>query len=277
MTELGRWLVLSPLWLIFVILFGGLFLCAWFGWSVRQKLTSVGSDRNEGKSDSADYVLTSVTGLLALLVGFTFALAIDRYDARRVNVLNEANHIRTTYLRTQVLEEPYRTQLSRLLLEYTNNRVTLAEARPSARQTELLRRNDALLNELWKNTVLVFPSIRPYDFSSGYLETMNSVINMDATRKASRRAHVPPAVFVLLFIYQYVAAGVYGYVMVGKVGRFMAAFVMFLFALSVIFVIDIDRPVSGIVRESQEPMLWLQASMQANPPQAYGPSQGREP
>jgi hypothetical protein len=66
-------------------------------------------------------------------------------------------------------------------------------------------------------------------------------------------------VFALLFLYQYIAAAVLGYVMVGRSGRWVTAFLLFLFALAVVFVIDIDRPVGGAFKESQEPMLWLQA------------------
>ena len=62
---------------------------------------------------------------------------------------------------------------------------------------------------------------------------------------------------------------VLGYVMIGKNGRWTSVFLLFLFSLAVIFVIDIDRPVSGIVRESQEPMLLLQESLHASPPAIY--------
>jgi hypothetical protein len=208
-------------------------------------------------------------GLLALLVGFTYSLALDRYDTRRGRVLTEANAIGTTYLRSQLLEQPHRARLTHLLVEYTDNRVALGQAGPGPRFNELLKKNDAILIDLWTATVAAFPSIRPFQFSSSYLETMNQMIDMDTARKAGRQAHVPPPVFALLFLYQYAAAAVFGYVMVGRNGRWVSACLLILFALSVIFVIDIDRPVSGLFQESQEPMLWLQASMHDNPPEIY--------
>jgi hypothetical protein len=269
MAALGNWLFLAPLGLIFAILLAGLCISAWIGRYVRQKLGPVGAKGKDEETDQADLVVSSVMGLLALLVGFTFALAIDRYDTRRANVVTEANAIGTTYLRTQLLDEPHRARLSRLLIEYTDNRIALAQSGPGPKFTELLKRNDSLLTDLWTATVAAFPSMRPYDFSSSYLETMNQMIDMDSVRKAGRRAHVPPPVFALLFLYQFVTAAVLGYVMVGKNGRWGAVFLLFLFALAVIFVIDIDRPVGGAIQESQEPMLWLQASLHANPPEVY--------
>jgi hypothetical protein len=90
MTAFGQWLLLTPFWLTFVILFGGLLVSARIGWYLRQKLPPSGSDTKDETSDRTGYVLTSVMGLLALLVGFTFSLAIDRFDARRANVVTEA-------------------------------------------------------------------------------------------------------------------------------------------------------------------------------------------
>ena len=49
---------------------------------------------------------TEVLGLLALLVGFSFGMAVDRFDARRQLIVDEANAIGTTYLRTRFLPEP---------------------------------------------------------------------------------------------------------------------------------------------------------------------------
>jgi hypothetical protein len=268
MVAFGQWLLLTPIWLIFVVLLGGLCVSALIGWFLRQKLPPGDPGAKDQKSDRADFVLTSVTGLLALLVGFTFALAIDRYDTRRHNVVTEANAIGTTYLRTQLLEEPHRARLSRLLVEYTDNRIALAQATPGPRLNELLRKNDGLLADIWTATEAAFPSMR-YDFSISYLDTMNQMIDMDTVRKAGRQAHVPPAVFTLLFLYQYMTAAVLGYVMVGRNGRWASAFLLLLFALAVIFVIDIDRPVGGAFEESQEPMLWLQASLHGKPSDLY--------
>jgi hypothetical protein len=145
----------------------------------------------------------------------------------------------------------------------------LGQAEPGPKLNELLKKNDALLTDLWTATVAAFPAVRPYEFSNSYLQTMNQMIDMDTVRKAGRLAHVPPEVFALLFIYQYATAAVFGYIMTGRNGRWVSAFLLFLFALSVIVVIDIDRPVTGIIQESQEPMLWQQASMHANPPGVY--------
>src|SRR5262249_42706851 len=158
-------------------------------------------DNHEG------YVVSAVLGLLALLMGFTFALATDRYDARRGRVLEEANAIGTSYLRAQLLQEPHRTRISGLLVAYAENRIALAHAQSRDNPGALLARNDQLLTDLWSATVASFDSIKGLDFSSAFIESMNAVIDLDAARKAARRAHVPSEVYLVLFVYLVVTAG----------------------------------------------------------------------
>jgi hypothetical protein len=61
--------------------------------------------------------------LLALIIGFTFLMALTRYESRREAVLNEANAIGTTALRARLLPEPHRTDILKLLREYVRIRV----------------------------------------------------------------------------------------------------------------------------------------------------------
>src|SRR4051812_44999905 len=76
-------------------------------------------------------IQTSVLGMLALLLGFTFAMAASRYDTRRVLVVHEANAIGTTYLRASLLPpahvEPVRQTLRRYLELRINTRIRAAE------------------------------------------------------------------------------------------------------------------------------------------------------
>src|ERR1700720_2050864 len=69
-----------------------------------------------GLEDPATSELTSLqgamVGLLALLLAFSFAMAESRFETRRQLVLEEANAIGTTYLRSHALAEPYQTKVA---------------------------------------------------------------------------------------------------------------------------------------------------------------------
>src|SRR5512142_1641183 len=64
-------------------------------------------------------------GLLALMLGFTFAMALSRFEERRHAVLDEANAISTTALRARLLPAPYNTEVLKLLREYAQLRITI--------------------------------------------------------------------------------------------------------------------------------------------------------
>lgn len=261
----GRWLIFAPLWLVSAVLVAALIVAAVLGWKLRHRQ----QDENAA-SDQEGYILTAVSGLLALLIGFTFSLAIDRFDERRDAVLQEAQAIQSAYLKAQVLDEPHRTQMSRLLVDYTDNKIALGKAEPGKEQLMLLAKNEQFLTDLWAETLAAFPTIKSLDFSSSFVDTMNSLEEVDAARKEGRRAHVPMQVYAILFVYEIVAAAVFGYVMTGRRGREIAAFLLLLFAMSMILVIDLDRPSTGRIKESQDAMVALSASLHARPPSAFG-------
>lgn len=267
----GRWLSEAPLWLIAIVAMIAMAIAAVIGHRLRLQMerTTPPKEKRVGSAEGQEgYVVSGVLSLLALLMGFTYGLAVDRFETRRTLVLQEANAIGTAYLRTQLLEEPDRTRISSLLVAYTDNRIALALASPNTVRP-LLTINDALIRNIWRATAAAFPGVRGLDFSSAYLDSMNKVIDLDASRKVARLTRVPAEVFFMLFVYVIIAAGVLGYVLCGYHGRAAASFLFLLFLMALILVIDIDRPNGGAVRESQMSMLLLRASMQASgaPPQ----------
>jgi hypothetical protein len=219
--------------------------------------------------DQEGYIVTAVLGLLALLLAFTFALTVDRFEARRRLVFEESNAIKTTYLRAQLLDEPHRTRISRLLIGYTNNRIAMARASPGRARIALAEANDRFITELWVATSAAFDSIKHLDFSNSFLESMNRLIDLNAARRAERLAHVPALVFAVLLTYLVVTAGVLGYVLVGWRGRGAACFMLLLLLLSLVLVIDLDRPVGGVQREDQAPMERLRAALAKQPPGSF--------
>jgi hypothetical protein len=153
----------TPLWLVGIGLVLSMGLAATIGWFTRRRLVIASGD-GEG-SGQEGYIVSGVLGLLALLLGFTFSLAIERYEGRRALVLEEANDIGTTYLRAQLLPSPHRERVSNVLVVYTSNRIALAQAQGPGHGAgcAAAHQNDQLLTDLWAETVAVMPSIRDYE------------------------------------------------------------------------------------------------------------------
>ena len=81
--------------------------------------------------DARSQIITiqgAMLGLLALLLGFTFSMAMSRFEVRKQQILDESNAIGTTYLRAQLMPEPQRKEVSDLLRQYVEVRLQFYRA-----------------------------------------------------------------------------------------------------------------------------------------------------
>lgn len=106
-----------PLWMFFILTIFLAMLCVEGGFSLGR--------RNAANEQEAvvSFMVGSMLSLLAFMLAFTFGLAATRFDERRALVVEESNAIGTTYLRTDFIEEPLRTNVRNLLREYVDIRV----------------------------------------------------------------------------------------------------------------------------------------------------------
>lgn len=85
--------------LVFVFCFFVLWLSAWIGATfLRRKYALEGEVRED-----FNVVLGATLTLLALIIGFTFSMAVSRYDQRKNYEEAEANAIGTEYVRAGLL------------------------------------------------------------------------------------------------------------------------------------------------------------------------------
>ena len=242
-----------PLWL-----FGVLFLAALI---VAREIGKVVRDRMRGADATTDdtFAMTSVLGLLALLIGFTFSIALSRYDARRELVVNEANAIGTTWLRADLMAAADRERMQDVLRRYVDARIAFGNARSADDEVVAYRRTEALHGELWSVMLAGIAPFRDTERASLIVSTTNESIDLAATRFTARQSHIPPRILRMLGMFALLAAGMVGFER-GKQRR--ATTILFvLLTLAVTLVVDLDRPSTGITNVSQEPMLHLRASM----------------
>src|SRR5262249_7645687 len=187
---------------------------------------------------------------------------------RRQLVLSQANAIGTAYLRVQVLDPPHRARLSRLLVRHLDLQLALAAADYPV-SGALREKSDKVLTDLWAGTLAALDAPKAAPFTVPLTNAINAVIDLDTSRTAARAERVPPRVLVILLIYLLSAACLLGYETEKGRATLIACFVLGLMTLSLLLVIDIDRPTSGGIRETQEPLERLRASLAQQPPAVF--------
>lgn len=262
---------LSGLSLTGIVLFVliSLTLASLAGYVIRGAELRRAARRDEEVEHSQEsYLVGSLLGLLALLLAFSFSMALDRYEERRHLVVQEANAIGTAYLRAQMLDEPHRSRLSKLLVEFTDNRIELASAAPG-RAKPLVATNDRLLTDIWAAVAASRESALRHGMTTALLMTYNEVIDLDTERKVARQMRVPTAVLLLLYGFLLMTALVLGYVLEERRGRMGAGVLFLILSLYIGIISDLSRPAAGSILESQEPMLMLRDSLKSQPPEAF--------
>ena len=268
----GGWLTdwLSSLSLAGLVLavFIAMLLAAFAGYGARGLQRRWANSREKVERSQEGYLIGGMLGLLALLLAFSFSMAVQRYDERRQLVVQEANAIGTAYLRAQLLDEPHRARLSGLLVDYTDNRIALATAKPDTIEPRITE-NDSLLTDIWAAVTAARDSAHAHGISTPFLMAFNQVIDLDTERKIARQARVPQPILLLLLGFLVMTAAVLGLVLEG-IRAWTEGLILFVLLSSYVsIIVDLNRPTSGNITESQEPMLMLRQSLKAQPANSF--------
>jgi hypothetical protein len=212
----------------------------------------------ESKAGGPTQILGVTVGLMSLLLSFTFSIAVNRHDARRVLVLSEANAIGTAWLQADLAAEPYRTALEQTLKTYVQVRVDFYEAGDDqATLAQVEQQTSALQAQLWATTGQVVRGSPNTEYSAALAGAMTNVFDHAPARKAAMAARIPVAVLATLSVLLMASAAMLGAVL-GEDGvrhhRLLWLVLLAMLAVTMTLIIDIDRPRQSHVRVSQTPL-----------------------
>lgn len=256
MSLLDTALISENLWLLGIGLFAAMALCARLGARLRQ----AGGTERDGEGGGEGYLLSAALALLGLLIAFTFSLALNRYDTRRALVVTEANAISTTWLRAELAGESSGTELQRAIADYTDVRLKLPAAEDNAESVEV--ETVKAQAKLWADMRAAIRDAPP-PVAATIVTATNEMFDVASARKAERIARVPGRVIEVLILYAMMSAAIVGYVLGGSGGkhRVVTTILFALLTLALLLILDLDRPWSGGITVSQQPMLDARAAM----------------
>jgi len=211
-------------------------------------------------SEGSASLLSAALVLLALLLGFSFSMAMDRYEARRELVIQEANALGTAWLRIQLLDEPERAEMSKLLRRYTADRLSWSM---SSKDLPLSEKTTELQSRLWVGVGSALRGQSPPLLSRGVMDSLNECFDLASARSAARTAHIPDTILTLLFVYAILSMVMLGSVL-GSESRpdwLQTGLLLVLMTLAHLIVLDLDRSRTGTIQVSQAPLIAALKSM----------------
>jgi len=219
----------------------------------------------QGK-DNVSTLEGAILGLLALMIGFTFAMALSRFEARRDAVLIEANAIGTTALRARLLPAPHSGETLKLLREYVQLRLDITRHMPTPAELDtMVGRSNAIQEALWQQAKAVAARDNAMVPTGLFIQSLNEMIDDQEKRLMAVRNRLPIVILLALYGVATVAVGFAGYASGSQTrrSRLPVYLVGILVAAMVILIQDLDRPGAGFIRVGQESMFSVAASIAA--------------
>jgi hypothetical protein len=200
-------------------------------------------------------IQSALLGLLALLLGFAFAGAMDRFVDRQDALAREASAIGTAYDRAGLSAAP--EALRGHLREYVAIRLELFHARSSAKDREVIDRLDQRYH-LALQQALSESSHSPA-LANLLITGVEAIDNELSARNAINRRHLPLEFVLIMIISCCVSMGTVGYG-VGIAERRSVGTAYALAALvgvTLCMTLDFDRPSQGLIQIDPTPLLEL--------------------
>ena len=242
----------SP-YLLFIFSLVLLSLSAQIGYLLQNKARRL----TEEDRDDLGLVLNATLTLLALLIGFSFSMAVSRYDVRKNYEEAEANAIGTEYVRADMLPPDDAAKVRGLLRNYLDQRLLFYTTTDPNQIARINAETSQLQKELW-SAVKPGTKMQPTAVFALLVSGMNDVLNSQGYTQAAWWNRIPTGAWTLMAV---IAIG--SSILIGYHGRRRLLFLIVPLGVSLAFflIADIDSPRRGAIRVVPQNLLSLSQSL----------------
>ena len=254
-----------PVWVIFAATIGVVIAAIETGHRLGHSMHR----RSENEKESpVSAIAGAILGLSAFMLAFTFGIVSERYDARKALVREDAVAIRTAWQRADFLPAENRNQAVDLLEHYVGLRVKFAigDDLEQERVKNFLAESRRIQHRLWNMAVANGRGDMNSDIGSLYVEALNELGAIHAMRVAvAIQARVPGEIWLALYLITTLGMLSVGYQsgIAGSTRSLATPILAMSFALAFTMIATLDRPDSGILKVTQQPLIDLLAEMNA--------------
>jgi hypothetical protein len=243
-----------------IALFAVALLLQWIA-TLAGRLARRGRLAREPEREQVLTVLNGSLTLLALLIGFSLAMAVNHFDHREAAEEAEATAIGVAYLRADLLPPPAAAQVRRLLVSYAGQRVLHYETRGAGDLIRIDAVAARLEDGLW-NAAAPAAGAQPTPPIALAIAAINDVITARWNARAAEWSRIPVEVWILLLTVATACNILLGRVE-SRVSWATLLLLPLILAVSFFLIADIDSPRIGIIRVRPENLI---AGVRALPP-----------
>jgi hypothetical protein len=208
-------------------------------------------------------VLAATLTLLGLIIGFSFSMAISRYDQRKNYEEEEANAIGTEYLRAGLFPAANAQSIHALLASYLDQRISFYKSRDQQQLDQIGTDTAQLQAKLW-SAVQGPAAAQPSPVTALVASGMNDVLNTQGYTQAAWLNRIPASAWGLMIAIAICSNLLLGYSLRHAESNSILLLVLPLVVSIAFFLIaDIDSPRRGIIRVVPQNLLSLSQSLRS--------------
>ena len=248
-----------PIWSVFALTIVVVMLTIEIGYRLAQAV-------HRGPQDEKDSPISAITGailaLAAFMLAFTFGIVSERHDSKKALVREEAIALRAAWQRADFLPETDRAEAKALLRQYVDDRVKFAQAGSAAPEhvKRALSEAQRIQERLWDMAVVNARKDMNSDVAALYIDALGEVNGIHASRVAvAIQARVPGEIWLVLYLITVLGMMSLGYQagITGSKRSLVQVILALSFALVFALIASLDRPDSGVVKVTQQPLIDL--------------------
>ena len=246
--------------LVFVFSFFVLSLSALIGASFLRRRRKLEEDVRE----NFGVILAATLTLLGLIIGFSFSMAVSRYDQRKNYEAAEANAIGAEFVRAGLLPASDAADIRALLRNYLDQRVLFYMARDNQQILQIKAGTAQLQTELW-SAVQAQAAAQPTPTAALTVSGMNDVLNSQAYTQAAWWNRIPIAAWVLMGAIAICCNVLVGYNSQNvKAQGVLLLILPFVVSLAFFLIAEIDSPRGGVIRVNPQNLVSLAESLRTH-------------
>jgi hypothetical protein len=240
-----------------LIVFAGSMVVLWLSEQAGAYLRRRRQSLEEVEREDLGVILTATLTLLGLIIGFTFSMAVTRYDQRKNYEEAEANAIGTEYVRADLLPAADASKVRERLTNYLSQRVLFYTTR-SARQLDQINASTARLqSDLW-SVIRARAEAQPTPVVALAVSGMNDVLNSQGYTQAAWWNRIPTAGWALMGVIAICSTLLLGYTSRQRDVKTRRFFILpLILSVSFFLIADLDSPRSGVIRVSPQNLMSL--------------------